>query len=227
MPLPPPTWEFNSELSLVATGGNTSVRTLAVGGDLTHRTDRTSTRGSVAFLTNEADAVTSARSLTLQARHAVKVGRRIEVFGRGSYARDRFAGIDERVTTAAGAAYTPGLPKPHLLTAEGSIGFTSEQRLAGTDLRFATATGALTYVWTISPDAELREEVGVIADLQEAENWRGTNAAAITVTLSRLLSLKASHVIEYRRTPVPGFRRQDMRTAVALVFSLQRRPGPR
>jgi putative salt-induced outer membrane protein YdiY len=223
VPEPPPAWVISSELSLVATGGNTSTRTAGLGGNVTHRTDVTRSRAQVAFLTSEVDAVTRARSFTMQARHGLRVGERIELFGDGSYARDLFAGIDYRATTAGGVAFTALQPRRHALTAEGSLGLTAERRLDATNLRFATAAGGLHYIWTIVPGTQLTEDIGVNADLETGENWRSTSATVITVALTRLLSLKASHALEYRNQPVAGFERTDMRTAAALVFSLQRR----
>jgi putative salt-induced outer membrane protein YdiY len=221
----PPTWTASTELSLVATGGNTSTRTIGLGTNVTHRTRATSTRASIAFLTNEVDAVTRARSVMTQARHGFHVAERVDLFGEASYARDRFAGIHDRTVTSVGAAYRAALPRRHVLTGEGSIGFTVEQRLDATNLRFATATGALQYVWTIVPGSELSQDMGLNADLEVAGNWRGASLTALRVTLTRLMSLKMSHAIEYRHAPVAGFGRVDMRTAAALVFSLQRRPG--
>jgi putative salt-induced outer membrane protein YdiY len=223
VPERPPAWTVSSELSLVATSGNTSTRTIGLGSNATHRTDATSTRASLAFLTNEVDAVTRARALAVQARHGLHVAERVELFGDGSYARDRFAGINDRTAMSAGAAYRVSLPRPHTLTAEGSMGVTIEQRLDGTHLRFATAIGALRYAWTIAPGTEVTQDLGLNGDLDVADNWRGTSMTAARVTLTRLLSLKVSHAIEYRNAPVAGFGRVDMRTAAALVFSLQRR----
>jgi putative salt-induced outer membrane protein YdiY len=197
-----------------------------LGGEVTHRTDIATTRGSGAFLTSETDAVTRARSLTLRARHGIRVSERVELFGEGSYSRDRFAGIGNRATTTAGAAYTASPSPRQRFTMEGSMGFTAERRLDATRLRFATATGAAGYAWTFARGVELTEDVGLIADLATAGNWRGTTATAVSVALTRLLSLKASHAIEYRNTAVAGFGRTDMRTAAALVVSVQRPNGP-
>lgn len=223
VPQPPPTWDLSGELSLVATGGNTSIRTLGLGGSAIHRTDARSTRASIAFVTSQAGSVTNARSLAMQARHGVRVRERIELLGRGSYARDRFAGIDDRATAEVGTAYTVS-PRPHTLTAEGSVGFTVEQRLDATELQFATATGTIDYGWTARPGSELTQSVRMAFDLETAGNWRGISTTAVGVTLTELLSLKASHAIEYRNQPVAGFRRTDMRTAATLVISWQRHP---
>jgi putative salt-induced outer membrane protein YdiY len=224
VPLPPPSWEVNSELSLVATGGNTSTRTLGLGADATHRAGAQTTRASFAFLTSEADEVTRARSLVARARHGVRVGPRLELFGRGDYARDRFAGIANRATVDGGLAYTASLPARQSLKAEGSVGFTDERRLDGTDLRFASATAAVAYRWRVAPGADFGEEVAFNGDLQDGGNWRGTSATALTIDLTRIISFKISHAFEYRNTPVGGFERTDMRTSAALVLSWQRRP---
>lgn len=226
VPLAPATWEASGELSLVATGGNTDTRTLGLGGEVTHRAGRSESRGAVAFLTSEADEITRARSLHVEARHGYRVRERLELFGRGAYARDRFAGIDGRAAVAGGAAYTAGLPPKQVLTAEGSLGFVLERRRDATRLEFASATGALRYAWTIVPGTELAEEASVLADLESAGNWRGASTTALTVVLSRVLSLKVSHALEYRHRPVAGFGRTDMRTAAALVFSVAHRPAP-
>jgi putative salt-induced outer membrane protein YdiY len=212
------------ELSLVATGGNTSTRTLGLGGTAIHRAARSTTRGSVAFVTSEVDAVTQARSIVAQGRHGVRLTDALEVFGQGLYSRDRFAGIDHRAVADAGVAYTTPLRPPHALVAEGGIGYTVEQRLDLTELRYITATGALRYRWRIRPGADLTENAGLVADVEAGANWRGTSETALTVALNQLLSLRASHVVEYRNTPVAGFGRTDTRTAAALVFSFDRRP---
>lgn len=53
VPEPPPTWNMSGELSLVATGGNASTRTIGVGGNVAHRTDEASAHASIAFVTSE------------------------------------------------------------------------------------------------------------------------------------------------------------------------------
>jgi putative salt-induced outer membrane protein YdiY len=223
MPLPAPIWEVSSELSFVATGGNTSTRTLGMGSDVTHRIRRATLRGSVQYLSSEVDAVPQARSLSLLGRAGYAAGARAQIFGEGTYSRDRFAGILGRTTLTGGVGYTAALPRPHSLVAEGGVGVTHEDRLDDGKRQFATASGATHYRWQFAPGSQFTEDVSVLADLQVGSNWRGASTTSLTVTLSRLLSLKASHALEYQHAPVPGFRPTDMRTSVALVLSLQRR----
>lgn len=93
LPLPPPAWDIGGELSLVATGGNTSTRTIGVGGSLLHEAPSLASSVALRYLTTESESVTRARSLTVDVRQGVRVGERVELFGAGGYASDRFAGI--------------------------------------------------------------------------------------------------------------------------------------
>jgi putative salt-induced outer membrane protein YdiY len=227
VPAPAPTWEISSELSFVATGGNTATRTLGMGGDITHHTDHATSRGSVSYLSSQADGTIQARTLSVLAREGFEFGQRFQAFGEGAYARDQFAGIDGRTTATAGLAFPFRSSGRHRLTIEVGGGLTAEQRVDGRDRRFATASDAAHYVWVMAPGSRLSEDFAFLGDLQSGMNWRQTSVTAVTVTLSRLLSFKASHSIEYRNAPVAGFGRTDMRTSAALVLSLQQRPGVR
>jgi putative salt-induced outer membrane protein YdiY len=225
VPLPPPEWEVSSELSLVATGGNTSTRTVGIGADMLHRGDRVDTRGTFAYLSSEADSVTQARSLRLQGRPSFRFGPRLQAYADGEYTRDQFGGIDGRTTGTLGVAYVAPVRRPHSLTIEGGGGVTNEQRVGGETARFFTASAAAHYAWALTPGSRLTQDVAFNGDLWEGSNWRSTSVTSLSVTVTRLLSLKASHSIEYRNAPVTGFRRTDMRSAAALVFSMQRRHG--
>jgi len=227
VPLPPPQWDLSGELSFVSTAGNTSTRTAGLGSTLIHRTARTRSRGVVNFITSEADGVTQARALTVQGRHGIQVRPRLETFGLSAFTRDRFAGITSRLVAEGGLAYTATLPRRHVVTGEGSLGYTSEQRIDSRDLEFVNLTGRVTYSWTALTGTQVSQDSAVVADLEQASNWRTTSTTAMTVTLTRVLSLKASHLLDSRNTPVAGFRRTDMRTAVALVVSWQHRPPAR
>ncbi|MEQ1911521.1 MAG: DUF481 domain-containing protein [Vicinamibacterales bacterium] len=226
VPAPPPTWDISSEVSFVATSGNSATRTTGIGTDVTHRSGHASTRASGSYLSSVADGLTKARSLSVRGRHGFEFSQRAQVFGEGTYARDQFAGIDGRTTATLGLGYSPSTTPRHRLTLEAGFGITAEQRV-GLDVRFASASGAAHYVWTIAPGTRLTEDATFSADLDSGVNWQQTGLTAISVTLSRLLSLKASNWIEYRNAPVAGFRRTDIRTSAALVLSLQRRPSAR
>jgi hypothetical protein len=157
-PPPPPTWEASSEFSAVATGGNTSTRTIGRGGQLTHRAAGHQTDVSTRFLTSQTDEVTNARLLQVAGRHGVAVNERLEMFSELSYPRDRFMGVDDRVSATAGVTYAMSNVKRQSFTVEGGLGWTGERRVDLAARRFATSTGAPEYRLTILPGTELRAE---------------------------------------------------------------------
>jgi putative salt-induced outer membrane protein YdiY len=223
VPDAPPRWLLLSELSFVSTAGNTSTTTTGLASDLTRQTDASTSHLRFAYVSSVVDDVTEARATTVQARHAINLREHLAFFVRAGYTRDRFAGIDNRLGLDVGLAYTTGRAPRHQLTFEGGAGFTAEDRIAEETLRFATATGTVRYVWQIAAGSELRDEAGIVSDLSDGQNWRAANAAAISVAITRLLSLKVSNEVEYRNLPVTGFERTDVRTAAAVVLSLRRR----
>lgn len=225
VPLPPPTLDVKGELSFLAAGGNASTQSFGFATDVAHQAGRSRTRARAAVLTTAADGVTRARTVSATARQGARVRERVEVFGRLEYARDRFAGIEHRSTFEVGSAFPIRLPARHTLTVDAGIGVTSEQRAGAEDLRFATGTGTAAYVWRVAPGTDVRNDLAVTADLQSAGNWRSNNSLTVSLLLTRLLSIKASHAVEYRHFPVPGFGRTDTRGAVALVFGFQQRPA--
>jgi putative salt-induced outer membrane protein len=226
-PQPAPIWKVDSELSFVGTAGNTSTRTLGLASDLVHRRDGSTTRVQASLVSSESGGVANARTVDVQARHAVALRDALEIFGRLAYARDRFAGIDSRVALDMGVAYTAVDSPVHTLTLEAGGGMTSEGRVDTEDLRFAVATGTFAYGRKITPALEVRDELGLTADLMSGRNWRAKNALILQATLTRMLSVKLSHAIEHRNLPVPGFGRTDSRTSGALVFSFRKLPAVR
>jgi putative salt-induced outer membrane protein YdiY len=221
-PQPAPTWKLDSELSFVSSAGNTSTQTLGLASDLVHQGDGSTTRAQASFVSTTADGVARARSVDLQGRHGVDLREGLAVFGRFAYARDRFAGIDGRVTLESGVAYTALDSPAQTLTLETGLGITSESLTDAADRRFAVATGALAYSRTIRPGIEVRDELGLNADLVSGRNWRMRNALAFQAAINRLLSIKLSQVIDYRHDPAPGFGRMDRKTSAALVFSFKK-----
>ncbi len=226
LPQLPPTWIAASELSFVGTGGNASTQTLGLNGSVIHQVPGASTRAQVSFLTSEADNVTRARSIDMQARHGVDVREGLGVFGRVAYTRDRFAGISNRASLDSGLSYTAVDTPLQTLTLEGTGGFTAENHIGAPNLRYALASGSLGYWRKITPLTDVRDDISFTADLMSGSNWRTTNALTFQATLTHLLSLKLAHSFEYRNVPVPGFKRLDTRTSASLVFSFKKIPPP-
>ena len=222
VPARDPVWQLESELSFVATSGNTDTQTIGTASDLVHRTERWQTTARASFVRSIADGLESARALLFEARPGRKLTPRLTVFARGGFRRDRFAGLDQRVSMGSGLAYNL-LDRPdRTLQIEGGVGFDRERRVNAPQLSFVTAQARGLFRWRIAPTILLTDEPAASTDVENPGNSRGSNKASLTVSLNRTLSLKLSHGLEYLNEPVPGFRKLDTVTSVGLVITVER-----
>lgn len=222
VPEPPPVWQIASELSFVATGGNTDTQTIGTTTNLQHDQGPWETTARGAFVRSSAGGVESARSLLLEARPGYDVTPRLTFFGRTGFRRDLFAGIDARWAFGLGLAYEVLTGPAHTLRVEGGAGYDREKRISAPVLRNASAQTRAAYRWRFSPLFSVDVEGSASADPVDAANWRGSNKASATVAINRALSLKVSHSLEYVNEPVPGFRQTDTLTSIGLVIDFRR-----
>lgn len=215
--LPPPRWERSAELSLVATGGNTSTQTLGGGMAVLWRPGAWTTRTQTKYVRSVTSDAVTAESFVVEVRQSRALTPNASAFGRAEYLVDRFAGIGNRTTAEAGFGWTLLRRAPHTLEVDGGAGTTHESRLKGDDLTFASTTVTSAYKWQISPSASLGEQLTFSTDVAEPANWRGRNMLQLTLALSRLLSIRVSHEVKHVARPVPGFRPTDTIVSTALV----------
>jgi len=210
-------WSGTAEISAIATSGNSDTRTFGLGGEVVFDPGPWKWLARVAHVETEADDVLRARSQSALLEASRTLSERLDLYGRGGYLRDLFAGIERRLTTEAGLAYRVIATEPHSLQLLGGAGFTREQRSAGNDLSLGTANAAARYAWALTETSRLTEEAAFVADLSTGDNWRFSNELAATAALSNRLSLKVSHKLSYLNEPVLGFRKTDTIFAAALV----------
>jgi putative salt-induced outer membrane protein YdiY len=210
-------WSGTAEVSLVATSGNSDTRTFGLGGELTYDPGIWRLLARASFVESEADDELRARSQSALLETSRAFSEHLEVYGRGGYLRDLFAGIERRITTEGGLAYHAIATEAHSLQVLAGVGFTDEQRAAGGDRSLGTANATGRYRWAVTETSALTEEAGFVADLNAGDDWRFTNEVAATAALSTRLSLKVSHKLSFLNEPVPGFRKTDAILSAALV----------
>lgn len=216
-PPPPPLWSGKAELSYVSTSGNTSTSTLGFAGELAFKPDPWSVTARGAFVRAETDGELKARSLDLALRTGYKLSERVELFNLCSYFENSFSGIDHRWSDDVGAAWQALTAETHKLKVEAGVGYTKEWRTTEETRSFATGRVGLGYKWAISKTAELSEDLGVLMNLSQTDDWRVQNVFAVSASLTSLFSLKVSHTLNYLHDPPEGFGRTDTVTAAALV----------
>lgn len=214
---PPPRWERTAELTLVATSGNTDTQTLGAGGSVIFRPGVWTTRGRIAYVRSATDDVDTAESLVIDVRQSRSLSARADVFGRAAYLRDRFAGISHRTTFDAGLGWLVVDEAPHSLKVDVGAGVTHENRLAGGNETFGIGTLGALYRLRLSQSSELTDQLLFTADLGDGPNWRAQNAVALTVAMTRVLSVKVSYDVKRINRPVPGFQPTDAMLTAALV----------
>lgn len=214
---PPPILEGSAELSLVNTGGNADTETLGTAGTLTWRPGRWTTEARTSFMRSEADGVETARTFVAAIRQGRKVSPRLDAFARAEYLVNEFAGIDDRISVDVGLGYRVLTGPGHRLRSDAGVGFSSEDRIRSDDLSFALATIGARYEWTINSIVSLGDTSLFTASLQEAQDWRFKNALALTATLTRRVSIKLTHELDFVNAPADGFGTTDTMLSAALV----------
>ena len=210
-------WSGSAEVSLVATSGNSDTRTAGLGGEISYDPGTWTWLGRMAYVESQADDELRARSQSALVEVSRPLSERLELYARAGYVRDRFAGIERRLTTDGGLAYKAIATEPQSLQLLAGVGFTGERRAVGDDLSLGTANMTGRYEWALSETSALTDEAAFTADLNDGDDWRFTNEIAATAALSTRLSLKVSHKLSYLAKPVPGFRKTDTILSAALV----------
>jgi len=216
-PPPPPAFEGSAEFSYVGTSGNSDTQSLGLGTTLIFRPGAWTITSKAALVRNEDRGTTKAQSTTLSTQAERKISDRFSLFGSHEYLRDRFAGISQRNTVEAGLEFAAVRTDRHLLDLEAGIGYANEHRLTKPDRSSGVGTASATYKATLSDNATFENEVQAVTALDKGRDQRVTNAASLSAKLTTLLSLKVKHTTRWVRSPVPGFKKTDTTTAVALV----------
>jgi putative salt-induced outer membrane protein len=214
---PPPAREGSAEFAFIGTTGNASTQTLGLGGEVIVRPTRWVVRNKAAFMRNESESELTAESFQYLFRAERVLSARASAFGEYTYFRDEFAGIEHRNAVLGGVSYKLVERAAHLLSVDGGLGYLNEQRLADADVSSATYGLGAAYRWTLSPTAELIDDVRFTGIFDDADDWRVDQTLAIVARLTSLFSLKASYAVRYANAPVAGFKHTDTNTAVALV----------
>jgi len=219
---PPPRWEGTGELSFVSTSGNTSTQTLGAGGNVTNRSGPWLSKARVSFVRASTDGEETARSLGIDGRVSRDLTPRVGVFGHAAYLRDTFAGIEHRIGADGGLSWNLIALRPHDVRLDAGVGYTHEARIEEADRSFATGTLTLAYKWAVTETAEIANDAGFTANLQDGPDWRFGDTLAVSASLNGTFSLKLSYQVKYLNRPVPGFEKTDTIASAAIVAKFAR-----
>lgn len=216
-PTPPPLWSGKAEVSYVGTSGNTDTSSLGGSVQVDYRPQPWEFTLKGAVIQAETDDVTTAESFAVDFRASRLLSERWDVFGETLYYKNEFAGIESRYGARGGAGYKLLLGPVHHLKFDAALGFISEDPVIGEEDDFPTLTGGVHYKWVFSPTAEFTDDFVITQNLDDSDDLVYGNVAAVTASLTKVLSLKAAYAILYDNQPVLGFEERDTITSFALV----------
>ena len=218
-PRKPEVVKGKAELSYVSTGGSAATQTIGTGAEAVLVPGRWRIESKVHFLRTRTDGATRARRLTSQVRTARKVGDRAELFARGTYLRNTFAGIDQSLDGAVGVTALVLKGEPQWLSFDSGFGYIGEDRTRGRGRYLGTFDAGLRHKWEFTRHNLISNDATFKTDVDRTSDWRVSHIAALQAGLNAVLALKLSHEINYRNEPVPGFTRADTVAAAAIVAS--------
>jgi putative salt-induced outer membrane protein len=210
-------WAAGGEISYVATSGNSDTRTVGASAEYDYKGDLWGVTMKSSFVDAESEGEQQARVINALAAVSRQIFGRFDSYARSSYMKNRFAGIDQRITIEGGAAWDVLTEGPHILRLETGLGHTTEERLTVRNLSFATLRGGVHWRWRLTENSTVGNNFSLTRNLESSADWRVTNMASITAALNARFALKFAHSIDFLNEPVPGFERLDTTTSTALV----------
>ena len=214
---PPPPWSGSAEFSYLSTSGNTQTSSLGGGLELFYKPPPWTFSLNANYLRSSADGVLTAEQFKGALKGMRDLTAHLDVYARGGYLRNTFAGLDSLVAVDSGVGYKLLTGPAQFLRAEIGFGYSWENQTTGVDRNYANARAGLGYKWVFSKTAQFTNDFGFLLDLADTNNWIINDTAAVTASLTSIFALKASWSILYRKEPTPGFAKTDTATAVSLV----------
>jgi putative salt-induced outer membrane protein len=221
-------WTNTTELGLVTTTGNTETENLTLKNSFTYGWEKTTFKLDASMLTAEQttreasnvggtlvveeNTESTAENYRLSAKLRRTLRERVFAYGSASWDRDVFSGIDSRYVVGAGAGYRALDTETQKLALEIGAEYTDEQTVGAADSdSYAGARGAADYEWTFSETAKLTQELELLFNLEESDDYRVNSVTSVTAALTSKLALKTSYTVRYDNQPVvevleaPGF----------------------
>ena len=220
-PPPPPRVEASAQVTFLGTNGNASSQSLGAGGDFTWRPDTWIHNGKVIFAQNETEGELNARSFAALFRSSKSLTDRLSAYGQYDFLHDTFAGVDQRHIVEGGVSYLAVNHAPHRLRLDSGLGYLYEKR-PDENFDSLTLSAAALYRYEISKSSDFTYEPRFLLTLADVGAWKYDQAAALTLAISNMFSLKLAHTIRYSAKPPEGFETTDTITAVSLVAKFRR-----
>lgn len=213
-------WENSFGLSFVKNTGNSDTQTFG----LDYKGSRKPTPWGLDlrayFNSAEDSGVATAEQYYVGVRGVRKIGERWDVFAGLNGARDEFSGFKLRAIVEAGVTYHALLGPKHLLSFDGGVTYTDEDRIEpNPDISYAGAVLGLNYEYKITDKSSLTQAVAYFPNFDDSADWRISSETGLTASITDLLGLKLGYIYRYRNEPIGDAKATDTTTTVSVVMN--------
>lgn len=210
-------WENSSELSYVNTTGNTRTETFGLKNKFEYDWDKTALRTKAEALTARENKQTTAENYLAEEKFEWKYVKPNYLFQLGKWERDRFAGIDSRLTAGAGVGRQLLRTERQKLTSEIGVQHSWEDQKGGDYKKFGSARAFGDYVLKMTETAEFEQNAEFIKDFDQSDAFRVKTLTSLKAKMNAHLALKTSYEVKYDNDPPPSTAKTDTITTIALV----------
>ena len=197
---PPPPTEFSTDLGFVSVSGNTSTITLSFAEKLIRRIPRWEFRQEFGSVYGETDGAQTSNLLRALLRADYGLDG-VALYGRGTFDKNKFAGVDSRFGEGIGLAWRLKATEINQLNLEGGFELTQQDNLDGTTENFSSLRAASTWKHIFSENSYFFLGVEFLPSLEVSEDYRINSEASVVVPLSTHVAMKASYVLRFDNLP--------------------------
>ena len=194
-------WRGSADLGFTLTEGNSETTTLSLAGLVVWRYDRSRWTASASFLRATDEGEETANRGDAAVQYDWFPSRRFFLFGRGAASFNDPAGLDLRLSPAAGAGYQLVESERHELTVRGGGSWIRDEFTDGSSDQAVHILLAQAYHWAISETADLEQSVVYEPKAEEIGDYLLTAQVSVSAMITEALGLKVSVKDEFDSEP--------------------------
>lgn len=196
---PPPT-EFSTDLGFVSVSGNTETTTLSFSEKLIRRIPRWEFRQEFGTVYGETDGSQTSNMLRALLRADYGLDG-VAIYGRGTFDKNKFAGVDSRFGQGIGLAWRVKATEINQLNLEGGFELNQQENRDGTSENFSALRAATTWKHIFSANSYFFVGFEYLPNLDVSEDYRINSETSVVVPISAHIAMKASYIVRFDNLP--------------------------
>ncbi len=211
-------WNIESEISFVNTTGNTRTQSLGSKNKLVYERRR----ASVLVDANRHAAREKGRSIAenyfISEQIRWKIAKPNYLFELGRWEKDRFSGMDSRLTFGGGIGREMFRTSRNSLLLEIGVQHSWEDRKSERAERFGSTRGFGVYNLMLTGKNEFTQTAEFIKDFHDTDAYRLNMVSSIKANVIFRMFMKISYEIKYDNEAVRGFSKTDTILSLSLLL---------